>query len=69
MIDRVTFENFWVLAKKSHINSGLMIIDGYDYWEKFLHEFDPWFKYLCPEVVNYLFKFVFNNYKFLNSKF
>ena len=49
-IDTETFKHLWKLAKISEEKTGIMIIDGFDYWEKYSPDYDPWFKTLCPEV-------------------
>jgi hypothetical protein len=53
--DRETFNHFWKLAKTAQDETGIMIIDGIDYWEQFSQESsDLWFKTLCPGVTNLL---------------
>uniref|UniRef100_A0A1D1XJ57 D-amino-acid oxidase n=1 Tax=Anthurium amnicola TaxID=1678845 RepID=A0A1D1XJ57_9ARAE len=48
--DKETFNHFWRLAKAEQNKTGIMIIDGFDYWEQFSQDFsDLWFKKLCPE--------------------
>ncbi|KAF0558589.1 nucleotide-binding domain-containing protein [Gigaspora margarita] len=47
--DKKTFQYFWELAKMKENKSGVIIIDGFDYWDKLPENFsDPWFKTLCP---------------------
>jgi len=51
--DKETFNHFWRLAKTAQDKTGIMIIDGFDYWEQFSQDLsDQWFKTLCPEVIN-----------------
>ncbi|RGB27373.1 hypothetical protein C1646_769193 [Rhizophagus diaphanus] len=51
--DKETFNYFWRLAKTEQDKTGIMIVDGIDYWEQFSQEYsDPWFKTLCPEFRN-----------------
>ncbi|RIA90822.1 hypothetical protein C1645_769041 [Glomus cerebriforme] len=50
--DKITFNHFWRLAKTEN-KAGIMIIDGFDYWEQFPQDLsDLWFKSLCPEYRN-----------------
>ncbi|CAI2182507.1 8161_t:CDS:10, partial [Funneliformis geosporum] len=48
--DRITYNHLWKLAKVPQNETGIMIIDEFEYWEKFPQDFsDPWFKTLCHE--------------------
>lgn len=63
--DKETFNYFWRLAKTEQDKTGIMIIDGIDYWEQFSQEFsDLWFKTLYPEanksvIKNHDLKFIY----------
>lgn len=49
--DIETFNYFWELAKTAQNETGIMIVDEFEYWEKYSYEFtDLWFKNFCPEV-------------------
>ena len=51
--DKETFNHFWGLAKTSQNETGIMVVDGFEYWGEFSQDFsDLWFKTLCPEVTN-----------------
>ncbi|CAG8622916.1 15604_t:CDS:10 [Funneliformis mosseae] len=48
--DRITYNHLWKLAKAPQNKTGIMIIDEFEYWERFPQDFsDPWFKTLCHE--------------------
>ncbi|CAG8554183.1 6598_t:CDS:2 [Cetraspora pellucida] len=48
--DRETFIHFWNFACTRPSETGVMIVDGFDYWDELpLGWNDPWFKDLCPE--------------------
>ncbi|CAG8640175.1 19260_t:CDS:2, partial [Gigaspora margarita] len=48
--EKKTFHHFWNLAKASKNNSGIMIVDGFDYWDRLPDDFsEPWFKDFSPE--------------------
>ncbi|CAG8746384.1 24543_t:CDS:10, partial [Racocetra persica] len=49
--DRKTFIHFWDLAYTKSHETGIMIVDGFDYWDEHppLGWEEPWFKDLCPE--------------------
>jgi hypothetical protein len=48
--DKETFNHFWSLANTSQSRTGIMIIDGFEYWEQFQDFSDLWYMTLCPEV-------------------
>ncbi|CAG8724566.1 12348_t:CDS:2, partial [Gigaspora rosea] len=37
--EKKTFHHFWNLAKASKNNSGIMIVDGFDYWDRLPDDF------------------------------
>ncbi|CAG8494419.1 9525_t:CDS:2 [Scutellospora calospora] len=49
--DRETFNHFWNLANTKPSETGIMVVDGFDYWDEHspMEWKDPWFKDLCPE--------------------
>ncbi|CAG8659144.1 7639_t:CDS:2, partial [Dentiscutata heterogama] len=49
--DRKTFNHFWDIAHTKSYEAGIMVVDGFDYWDKQppLGWEEPWFKDLCPE--------------------
>ncbi|CAG8446043.1 4011_t:CDS:2, partial [Cetraspora pellucida] len=48
--EKKTFHHFWNLAKASKNNYGIMIVDGFDYWDRLPENFsEPWFKDFSPE--------------------
>ncbi|CAG8708738.1 9610_t:CDS:2, partial [Scutellospora calospora] len=51
--DKETFIHFWSLAHTKSAETGIMIVDGFDYWDEYfpLESNDPWFKNLCPEAI------------------
>ncbi|CAG8629444.1 12171_t:CDS:10 [Acaulospora morrowiae] len=48
--DRKTFIHFWDLGHNKSFETGIMIVDGFDYWDKHPPSDwkEPWFKDLCP---------------------
>ncbi|CAG8719873.1 8400_t:CDS:10, partial [Gigaspora rosea] len=49
--DKETFIHFWDLAHTKPSETGIMIVDGFEYWDEYLplEWNDPWFKDLCPQ--------------------
>ncbi|RIB26113.1 hypothetical protein C2G38_2065761 [Gigaspora rosea] len=49
--EKETFIHFWDLAHTKPSETGIMIVDRFEYWDKYLplKWNDPWFKDLCPE--------------------
>ncbi|CAG8560592.1 28556_t:CDS:2 [Dentiscutata erythropus] len=54
--DKETFIHFWDLAHTRPSETGIMIVDGFDYWDEYfpLEWNDPWFKDLS--MVEFLFE-------------
>ncbi|CAG8627000.1 18588_t:CDS:2 [Dentiscutata erythropus] len=52
--EKETFHYFWNHAKVTENEAGVMIVDGFDYWEQLPEDFsEPWFKTFCPDVIKF----------------
>ncbi|KAG9300702.1 hypothetical protein G9A89_023500 [Geosiphon pyriformis] len=47
--DKITYNHFWYLAQNYPTETGIMFVDGFDYWDELPKNFsEPWFKTFCP---------------------
>lgn len=56
-LDKETFDHLWNLAKLSRLETGLTIVDMFEYWEKESNFTDPWFKNTQEIEVSRIFFF------------
>ncbi|CAG8453142.1 5791_t:CDS:2, partial [Scutellospora calospora] len=47
--DTVSYNHFWNCAKSSQNETGIMIIDEFEYWRNLQDFSEPWYKTLCHE--------------------